>query len=96
MVNRNQLVLGEGILVLVLGLASGIFLGYILTKLMRPYISMAVARDLPGIVVHQININWQSVAVVITLLTLSYAIATTLIIFFIMENRPSARVKNRC
>jgi hypothetical protein len=73
-------VLLEGILVLFLGLASGLILGYILTKLMRPYISMAVARDLPGMIVHQININWQSVSVVIVLLAIWYALATALII----------------
>jgi len=77
----NQLLIGEGILVLGLGLFSGLLLGFSLTRLMRPYISLAVSRTLPGMMVHQININWQSVAFITGLLTISYGLAAGLIIF---------------
>jgi putative ABC transport system permease protein len=77
----NLLLVSEGILVLVLGLISGIILGYSLTKLMRPYISLAVSRTLPGMTVHQIDINWLSVATIVGLLTALYCIAMALIVF---------------
>jgi putative ABC transport system permease protein len=76
----NQLLIGEGILVLVLGLISGGILGYGLTKFMRPYISLAVSRTLPGMIVHQINVNWESVATVSTLMILLYGFATAIIV----------------
>jgi hypothetical protein len=74
----NQLLVGEGILVLGLGLFSGLILGFSLTRLMRPYISLAVTRSLPGMTVHQININWESVAFIAILLTISYVLSATI------------------
>ena len=82
--SRNQsnlLLVSEGLLVLLLGLISGSILGYSLTRLMRPYISLAVSRTLPGMTVHQIDINWLSVATVVGLLTISYCIAMAFIVF---------------
>lgn len=76
----NLLLVSEGILVLVLGLISGIILGYSLTKLMRPYISLAVSRTLPEMTVHQIDINWLNVASIVGLLTVMYSFAMALIV----------------
>lgn len=82
----NQLLFGEGILILGLGFFSGLILGYSLTRLMRPYISLAVSRTLPGMTVHQININWGSVFLIIALLTLAYGLASILIIYSIWKS----------
>ena len=82
----NQLLFGEGILILSLGLFSGLILGYSLTRLMRPYLSLAVSRNLPGMTVHQINMNWESVILIIALLTISYGLASTLIIFSLWKS----------
>lgn len=82
----HQLLIGEGILVLGLGLFSGLILSFSQTRLMRPYISLAVSRTLPGMIVHQININWQSVAIIKGLLTISYSLATGLIIIALWKS----------
>jgi ABC-type antimicrobial peptide transport system permease subunit len=82
----NQLLIGEGILVLALGLFSGLILGISLTRLMHPYISLAVTRNLPGMTVHQINISWESVAFLTALMTFSYGLAAALIIFALWKS----------
>jgi hypothetical protein len=48
---------------------------------MHPYISLAVSRTLPGMIVHQISVNWEVVATVTALLILLYGAATTVIIY---------------
>jgi hypothetical protein len=53
---------------------------------MRPYISLAVSRNIPGMTVHQININWQSVAIIAGLLVISYGVATAVIIFALWKS----------
>ena len=82
----NRMIAAEGILILGLGLFSGSALGYALTILMRPYISLAVARTLPGMIVHEININWQSVALTFATLTVCYLLATALIIYVLSKS----------
>lgn len=82
----NQLLIGEGILVLALGLFSGIILGISLTRLMHPYISLAVSRNLPGMTVHQINISWESVVFLTALMIFSYGLAAALIIFALWKS----------
>jgi putative ABC transport system permease protein len=77
----NLLLVGEGILVLSSGLISGIILGYLLTRFMRPYISLAVSRTLPGLTVHQIDINWLNIATIVSILLCMYLIVLALIIF---------------
>lgn len=82
----NLFLVGEGFLILILGLISGLILGYSLTRFMRPYLSLALSRSLPGMMVHQININWGSVVLIITLLTLSYGLATAMIILSLWKS----------
>ena len=77
----NQLIIGESALILGLGLLSGLLLGFGLTRFMHPYISLAVSRTLPGMIVHQISVNWEVVATVTALLILLYGAATTVIIY---------------
>jgi putative ABC transport system permease protein len=76
----NLLLVSEGILVLGLGLLSGVLLGYSLTELMRPYISSFVSRTLPGMVVHEIQFNWLTAAAIIGLLLVMYCGAMAVII----------------
>jgi hypothetical protein len=75
------MIIGEGALILGLGLMSGLLLGFGLTRFMRPYISLAVSRTLPEMIVHQISINWGVVASVTILLILLFGAATTVIIY---------------
>ena len=82
----NILLVGEGVLVLGLGLFSGLILGFSLTRLMRPYISLAVTRNLPGMTVHQININWEIVVFITAIMTFSYGLATALIILALWKS----------
>ncbi|MFL7892886.1 MAG: FtsX-like permease family protein [Anaerolineales bacterium] len=77
----NSLLVGEGVLVLSLGLISGVILGYLLTRFMRPYISLAVSRTLPGLTVHQIDINWLNIAAIVCMLLCMYLFVLALIMF---------------
>jgi putative ABC transport system permease protein len=83
----NLLLVNEGLLVLSLGLISGIFLGYSLTILMRPYISLAVSRTLPGMIVHRIDVNWSSVALIIGILASVYLFAMLLIVIALLRSK---------
>lgn len=83
----NLLLVGEGLTVLILGIISGIILGYSLTILMRPYISLAVSRTLPGMTVHQIDINWLSVASIVGLLTAMYIFAMAIIVIALLRSK---------
>jgi hypothetical protein len=83
----NMLLVGEGLTVLILGVISGIILGYSLTILMRPYISLAVSRTLPGMTVHQIDINWLSVASIVGLLTAMYIFAMAIIVIALLRSK---------
>ena len=83
----NLLLVNEGLLVLVLGLISGIFLGYSLTVFMRPYISLAVSRTLPGMIVHQIDVNWSSVALNVGVLVSVYLFAMLLIVIALWRSK---------
>ena len=83
----NLLLVSEGLLVLTLGVISGIMLGYSLTILMRPYISLAVSRTLPGMTVHQIEINWMSVAVIVGILASIYIFAMAIIVIALWRSK---------
>jgi len=83
----NLLLVSEGLLVLILGVISGIILGYSLTILMQPYISLAVSRTLPGMTVHQIDINWLSVASIVGLLTSMYIFAMAIIVIALWRSK---------
>lgn len=72
----NKLLFGEGLLILALGLGSGVLLGFGLARLMRPYLSLAVSRTLPGMVVHQISPDWVNVVGTIILLIVFYGLVT--------------------
>lgn len=83
----NLLLISEGLLVLILGIISGILLGYSLTILMRPYISLAVSRTLPGMTVHQIDINWMSVAGIVGILAAIYFFAMAIIVVALWRSK---------
>jgi ABC-type antimicrobial peptide transport system permease subunit len=81
------LIASEGIIVLFLGAFSGIILGYSLTILMRPYISLAVSRTLPGMMVYQINFNWFNAAVILGLLATVYIFAMGIIFVTLSKSK---------
>lgn len=83
----NQMIIGEGTLMLGLGLLSGLLLGFSLTQLMRPYISLAVSRSLPDLIVHHIPIDWSIVASVTMLLILLFGVATAITIYLLWKSR---------
>jgi ABC-type antimicrobial peptide transport system permease subunit len=83
----NLLLVSEGLLVLTLGVISGILLGYSLTFLMRPYISLAVSRTLPGMTVHHIDINWLSIASIVGFLTGIYFLAMVIIVIALWRSK---------
>jgi ABC-type lipoprotein release transport system permease subunit len=83
----NLLLVSEGLLVLILGVISGIMLGYSLTILMRPYISLAVSQTLPGMTVHQIDINWISVAGIVGILAAIYFFAMAIIVIALWRSK---------
>ena len=82
----NVILISEGFLVLIMGLISGIILGYSLTIFMRPYISLAVSRTLPGMTVHQIDVNWISVSLIVGILIAMYCVAMVLIIIALLKS----------
>jgi hypothetical protein len=84
----NRLLIGEGILALGLGILSGLILGYGLTKLMRPYLSLVVSRTLPGLTVHQVTVNLESVALVAALMIVFYSTATAIILIALWRSEP--------
>ncbi len=89
----NLLMVGEGLLTLGIGLAAGIILGFSLTILMRPYISIAVSRTLPGMTVHQIDVNWWNVAGIIGVLLGVYLIVLTIIMIALWKSNVSQVLK---
>lgn len=85
-VQTTRLLIGEGVIVLGLGLTCGFILGIGLARTMRPYISLAVSRTMPGITVHYISLDWFNVAVTIILLIILYGLVTLGLIYYLQAS----------
>jgi putative ABC transport system permease protein len=77
-VSANQLLrllVSEGLIVICLGLGIGTGVGYILTQVMRPYLSQAMATNLPGTAIHQVGFNLLAVGSLYAILFGSFTLA---------------------
>ena len=68
-----------------LGLVSGTILGYILAAVMRPYLTQAIARDLPGTTTYQVWLNIPEMTVLYIILIGSYTLAILLLLSALMR-----------
>lgn len=80
-----KLTAGEGLLIMVIGLSSGVGLGYVLALMMQPYLSRALATNLPGIALQRVWLNWPSIALLYLILAFFYALAIGLLLFALMR-----------
>ena len=80
-----RLLATEGLLIMSLGLVSGTILGYTLATVMRPYLTQAIARDLPGTTTYQVWLNVPEMTVLYAILIGSYAIAILLLLSALMR-----------
>lgn len=83
----NRLLIIEACLVLALGLSAGFVFGLGLSRLMQPYISLAVEKTLPGMVVHQISLNWWNMAATMMILIIMYALVNFVLIFYLRSSK---------
>lgn len=82
--SRKQLLrlLGlEGVLVLILGLLTGLGLGYGLAQFMRPFLSLTLRQGLGGEAIDQLLINWFQIGLQYLLLALFFAVGLAIVIF---------------
>lgn len=80
-----KLTAGEGLLIMALGLSSGAGLGYMLARMMQPYLSQALASNLPGIALRQVWLNWPSIGLLYMILIFFYALAIGLLLVTLMR-----------
>jgi putative ABC transport system permease protein len=80
-----RLLATEGLLIMSLGLVSGTILGYILAAVMRPYLTQAIARDLPGTTTYQVWLNIPEMTVLYIILIGSYTLAILLLLSALMR-----------
>jgi len=80
-----RLLLGEGIMVILLGLGTGAALGYGLASVMRPFLNQALTSNLPGAVVHQLWIDWPTMSQRYALLVSFYLLAILVLSFSLIR-----------
>jgi putative ABC transport system permease protein len=80
-----RLLTTEGLLIMSLGLVSGTILGYLLAIVMRPYLTQAIARDLPGTTTYQVWLNIPEMTLLYGILIGAYAIAILLLLYALMR-----------
>jgi hypothetical protein len=79
------LLVAEGLIVMVLGLASGTVVGVGLSSIMRPFLSRVFANALSGAVVERIVMDWGAIGEVFGLLVAAYALALLVSVFALMR-----------
>jgi putative ABC transport system permease protein len=75
----------EGILVLVLGLASGSAIGYALAHTMVPYLSRALSAALAGVTIGRVLVDWGTLTRLYATLLGFYALAILLLLTILMR-----------
>jgi hypothetical protein len=80
-----KLTAGEGFLIMVMGLCSGIALGYVLALMMQPFLGQALAANLPGIALQRVWLNWPSIAWLYIILILFYALTVGLLLLALLQ-----------
>jgi putative ABC transport system permease protein len=80
-----RLLATEGFLIMFLGLISGTILGYFLATIMRPYLTQAIARDLPGTTTYQVWLNIPEMTLLYLILIVFYTLAILLLLSTLMR-----------
>ncbi|HUF39453.1 MAG TPA: FtsX-like permease family protein [Anaerolineales bacterium] len=80
-----SLLVAEGLIVMVLGLASGTAVGVGLSAVMRPFLSRVFANALSGADVVRIVLDWGAIGEVFGLLAAAYALALLISVFALMR-----------
>jgi putative ABC transport system permease protein len=76
----------EGVLILLSGLLTGTFLGYGLALGMQPFLSQAIARQLPGMTMQTLTINWVETARLYGAFVIIYSMTLFLSILFLKRS----------
>jgi hypothetical protein len=77
----------EGMLMLLLGLLAGTFVGLGLSHIMIPYLSQPLAESLAGVTIERIRVDWPAVARLYGLLIGVYGSALVLLSWVVMRTR---------
>lgn len=80
------LLVTDGVVSIVLGLAVGIAIGFGLIHSMRVFLNTALMSTFPAATVFQILIDWPKVITISGLLVLSYIISTLVFVFFLIKS----------
>ncbi|MFZ2096638.1 MAG: FtsX-like permease family protein [Anaerolineales bacterium] len=80
------LLVTDGMVSILLGLAVGIGIGIGLIHSMRVFLNTALMQTFPAATVFQINIDWFKVGMISGLLVLSYILATLVFVFFLVKS----------
>jgi len=80
-----RLLATESFLIMFLGLVSGTILGYLLATVMRPYLTQAIARDLPGTTTYQVWLNIPEMTLLYGFLIGFYTLAILLLLSALMQ-----------
>jgi putative ABC transport system permease protein len=77
----------EGMLMLLLGLLAGTFVGWGLSHIMIPYLSQPLAESLAGVTIERIRVDWSAVAQLYVLLIGVYGSALVLLSWVLMRTQ---------
>ena len=73
----------EGVIILIIGLLTGLGLGYGLSQLMRPFLSLTLRQGLGGEAIDQLLINWFQIGWQYVLLALFFALGLGIVIYIL-------------
>jgi hypothetical protein len=80
------LLINDGVLIIILGLAIGTGIGFGLIHSMRVFLNIALAKTFPEAVVYQIVIDWHRVASITGILVVTYILATLALILISVKS----------
>jgi putative ABC transport system permease protein len=80
------LLVTDGVVSILLGLVVGIGIGFGLIHSMRVFLNTALMQTFPAATVFQVSIDWLKVAIISSLLVLSYILATLTFVFFLVKS----------
>jgi ABC-type antimicrobial peptide transport system permease subunit len=80
------LLISEGMLIMILGLAVGSGIGFGLIQSMRVFLNSALAKTFPAAVVNQIVIDWPRVGSITGILVVAYLLATLVFLLILVKS----------
>jgi ABC-type antimicrobial peptide transport system permease subunit len=80
------LLVNDGVVSIILGLAVGVGIGFGLIHSIRIFLNTALMQAFPTATVFQISIDWTKVAFIAGVLVLSYILATLIFVFFLVKS----------